>query len=231
MVKHQRPKLSLLCLASTLALSIGAVEAYAQCAPDPDPDPEPTPTARDNQSYDDGRCEHQAGLIGGQNNYCGIRKSAYAAPKEYTFAQLWSGIRTVFGGPDATPLQSEPTIMLAKWSPADEAPEKPPATRQTPVEAKAAPSSKGGEGIYYVQLAAMSSEHAARQYWADLPTALLAKTHGLKARFDPLMTVPSKRSLYAVQTGPFDGEDVARSWCSDLLRAEIDCVIVPPDKS
>ncbi|MEM8949239.1 MAG: SPOR domain-containing protein, partial [Pseudomonadota bacterium] len=216
-----------------LLASTGAFNAYAQCAPDNGGDggdggdggTDQEASSTDRQDYDDGRCKDHGGLVSGQERYCGGSQSASAATKEYTFAQLWSGIKTVLGSPDTTYPQSEPVIMLATFHG-----EQATTTEEAAPAASTHAASKEEVDDFYVQLAALSSESAAREYWDNLPSAVSAMTYGIDAHFQPILTMPSKDTLYAVHTGPFDGEDAARGWCADLLVADVDCFVVHPNK-
>ncbi|MEM7045291.1 MAG: SPOR domain-containing protein [Pseudomonadota bacterium] len=156
----------------------------------------------------DGRCDREQGLVIGYEVYCGQRPVATA---EYTFAEFWAILTSLAGGSGQSTPPPEPPAVPTKA-----AVETPPVVSE--------------ESQYYVQIAAMCTEDNARKYWDDVRTPLATQLQGLDARFDPVSAVPSNTTFYAVRTGPFEDEILARSWCSDLKRDGTDCFIVHPDK-
>lgn len=70
-------------------------------------------SSRSNSDNSDGRCESQVGSIKGRN--CSeFRRLSTAAPAEYTFAQAWAGISSLFGGEENLLPATNSVVMLAK---------------------------------------------------------------------------------------------------------------------
>ncbi|MBQ61585.1 MAG: hypothetical protein CMQ19_05855 [Gammaproteobacteria bacterium] len=82
---------------------------------------------------------------------------------------------------------------------------------------------------YRVQLGAMSTKDAAEQLWLILNEHSPALFEGLSLLATESIT--PGRTIYRVQTGPFDTPDQARSFCTDLVSSSaraIGCLVLHP---
>lgn len=120
--------------------------------------------------------------------------------------------------PSQQPQQAAgPRLLTPQATPSQPSP---PTSSQTPAQR--------GMGGYMVQLVAVSSTGQAQGVWTSLRNRNSDLLGGLSPTF-VRADLGAKGSIYRLRAGPIASEERARAMCAELVKRNVDCIIVRPD--